>query len=201
MTPELGPSGRWPACSGRRPRRATRSGSASRSGASPRRGRSSWQAGERVEALGFASLFANDHLMPILGDADGPVLGSAGPVFEGWMTLGAWAARTTTHPARRDGLRSGLPQRGPHGQDGDRARSCQRRPGDAGPRRRLARARAPRVRLRDAPPGRPDQPTRRGEPAGPRHARRGDRTARTVGGSAPTTCATIRHRSRHGCRS
>lgn len=55
-------------------------------------------AGERVEALGFASLFANDHLMPILGDADGPVLGSTGPVFEGWMTLGAWAARTTHIP-------------------------------------------------------------------------------------------------------
>jgi alkanesulfonate monooxygenase SsuD/methylene tetrahydromethanopterin reductase-like flavin-dependent oxidoreductase (luciferase family) len=55
-------------------------------------------AGERVEALGFASLFANDHLMPILGDAEGPVLGSQGPVFEGWMTLGAWAARTTRVP-------------------------------------------------------------------------------------------------------
>ena len=62
-------------------------------------------AGERIEALGFASLFANDHLMPILGDADGPVLGAQGPVFEGWMTLGAWAARTTPRPARRDGLR------------------------------------------------------------------------------------------------
>ena len=55
-------------------------------------------AGERIEALGFASLFANDHLMPILGDADGPVLGSQGPVFEGWMTLGAWATRTTHIP-------------------------------------------------------------------------------------------------------
>ena len=55
-------------------------------------------AGQRVEALGFASLFANDHLMPILGDADGPVLGSTGPVFEGWMTLGAWAGRTTRIP-------------------------------------------------------------------------------------------------------
>lgn len=62
----------------------------------------SWQdlmaAGERIEALGFASLFGNDHLMPILGDADGPVLGAQGPVFEGWMTLGAWAARTTRIP-------------------------------------------------------------------------------------------------------
>lgn len=55
-------------------------------------------AGERIEALGFASLFANDHLMPILGDAEGPVLGSSGPVIEGWMTLGAWAARTTRVP-------------------------------------------------------------------------------------------------------
>jgi len=54
--------------------------------------------GERIEALGFASLFANDHLMPILGDAGGPVLGSKGPVFEGWMTLGAWAARTSRLP-------------------------------------------------------------------------------------------------------
>jgi alkanesulfonate monooxygenase SsuD/methylene tetrahydromethanopterin reductase-like flavin-dependent oxidoreductase (luciferase family) len=55
-------------------------------------------AGDRIEALGFASLFANDHLMPILGDADGPVLGAEGPVFEGWMTLAAWAARTSRLP-------------------------------------------------------------------------------------------------------
>lgn len=55
-------------------------------------------AGERIEAMGFASLWANDHLMPILGDADGPVLGPNGPIFEGWMTLGAWAARTTRIP-------------------------------------------------------------------------------------------------------
>jgi alkanesulfonate monooxygenase SsuD/methylene tetrahydromethanopterin reductase-like flavin-dependent oxidoreductase (luciferase family) len=55
-------------------------------------------AGERIEAFGFSSLFGNDHLMPILGDADGPVLGANGPVFEGWMTLGAWAARTSRIP-------------------------------------------------------------------------------------------------------
>jgi len=55
-------------------------------------------AGERVEAMGFSSLWANDHVMPILGDADGPVLGAHGPVFEGWMTLGAWAARTSWIP-------------------------------------------------------------------------------------------------------
>jgi alkanesulfonate monooxygenase SsuD/methylene tetrahydromethanopterin reductase-like flavin-dependent oxidoreductase (luciferase family) len=54
--------------------------------------------GQRVEALGFGSLFANDHLMPILGGADGPIVGSAGPVFEGWMTLAAWAAVTRRVP-------------------------------------------------------------------------------------------------------
>lgn len=56
------------------------------------------RAGQRVEAAGFTSLWANDHMMPIHGDADGPVLGADGPVFEGWMTLGAWAARTTAIP-------------------------------------------------------------------------------------------------------
>lgn len=55
-------------------------------------------AGERVETAGFSSLFANDHMMPILGDANGPVLGAHGPVFDGWMTLGAWAARTSRVP-------------------------------------------------------------------------------------------------------
>ena len=55
-------------------------------------------AGEHVERAGFASLWANDHLMPIQGDENGPVLGADGPVFEGWMTLGAWAARTSRIP-------------------------------------------------------------------------------------------------------
>jgi alkanesulfonate monooxygenase SsuD/methylene tetrahydromethanopterin reductase-like flavin-dependent oxidoreductase (luciferase family) len=55
-------------------------------------------AGERIESLGFSSLFANDHMMPVLGDADGPVVGDPGPVFEGWMTLAGWAARTSRVP-------------------------------------------------------------------------------------------------------
>jgi alkanesulfonate monooxygenase SsuD/methylene tetrahydromethanopterin reductase-like flavin-dependent oxidoreductase (luciferase family) len=54
--------------------------------------------GPRIEALGFASLFANDHFMPILGAGDGPVVGSDGPVFEGWMTLGGWANTTRQIP-------------------------------------------------------------------------------------------------------
>ena len=55
-------------------------------------------AGERIETLGFASLFANDHFMPILGDADGAVVGMDGSVFEGWMTLAGFAARTSRIP-------------------------------------------------------------------------------------------------------
>lgn len=54
--------------------------------------------GERIEELGFSSLFANDHFMPVLGDADGAVVGPAGPVFDGWMVLAGWAARTARVP-------------------------------------------------------------------------------------------------------
>ena len=54
--------------------------------------------GQRIEALGFSSLFANDHLMPILGAADGPVVGSGGPVFEAWMTVAGWATLTRRMP-------------------------------------------------------------------------------------------------------
>lgn len=55
-------------------------------------------AGARIEAMGFSSLFANDHFMPVLGDRDGPVVGPAGPVFDGWMVLAGWAARTSRIP-------------------------------------------------------------------------------------------------------
>jgi alkanesulfonate monooxygenase SsuD/methylene tetrahydromethanopterin reductase-like flavin-dependent oxidoreductase (luciferase family) len=55
-------------------------------------------AGERIESEGFSSLFANDHLMPVLGDADGPVIGPEGPVFDGWMVLAGWAGRTARLP-------------------------------------------------------------------------------------------------------
>jgi alkanesulfonate monooxygenase SsuD/methylene tetrahydromethanopterin reductase-like flavin-dependent oxidoreductase (luciferase family) len=52
----------------------------------------------RIETLGFSSLYANDHFMPILGDANGPLVGSTGPVFEAWMTLAGWAAVTERIP-------------------------------------------------------------------------------------------------------
>jgi len=45
------------------------------------------EAGRRAERLGFDSLWTWDHLYPIVGN---PV----GPIFEGWLTLAAWAQAT-----------------------------------------------------------------------------------------------------------
>ena len=45
------------------------------------------EAGIRVDRLGFSSLWTWDHLYPIVGSDDGPI-------FEGWLTLAAWAERT-----------------------------------------------------------------------------------------------------------
>jgi alkanesulfonate monooxygenase SsuD/methylene tetrahydromethanopterin reductase-like flavin-dependent oxidoreductase (luciferase family) len=51
-----------------------------------------WQslldAGVRADRLGFHSLWAWDHLYPIVGSSDGPFI-------EGYMTLAAWAQATT----------------------------------------------------------------------------------------------------------
>jgi alkanesulfonate monooxygenase SsuD/methylene tetrahydromethanopterin reductase-like flavin-dependent oxidoreductase (luciferase family) len=44
-------------------------------------------AGVRAEALGYDSLWAWDHLYPIVGSAHGPI-------FEGYLTLAGWAAAT-----------------------------------------------------------------------------------------------------------
>jgi alkanesulfonate monooxygenase SsuD/methylene tetrahydromethanopterin reductase-like flavin-dependent oxidoreductase (luciferase family) len=44
-------------------------------------------AARRVDELGYDSLWTWDHLYPIVGDP-------AGPIFEGWMTLAAWAEMT-----------------------------------------------------------------------------------------------------------
>ena len=43
--------------------------------------------GERVDQLGYDSLWTWDHLYPIVGDPHGPI-------FEGYLTLAAWACRT-----------------------------------------------------------------------------------------------------------
>jgi len=44
-------------------------------------------AGVRADRLGYDSLWTWDHLYPIVGD-------SHGPIFEGWLTLAAWAQAT-----------------------------------------------------------------------------------------------------------
>jgi len=45
------------------------------------------EAGIRADTLGFHSLWTWDHLYPIVGSDDGPI-------FEGWLTLAAWAEAT-----------------------------------------------------------------------------------------------------------
>ena len=45
------------------------------------------EAGVRADRLGYDSLWAWDHLYPIIGEPDGPF-------YEGWLTITAWAAST-----------------------------------------------------------------------------------------------------------
>jgi alkanesulfonate monooxygenase SsuD/methylene tetrahydromethanopterin reductase-like flavin-dependent oxidoreductase (luciferase family) len=45
------------------------------------------QAGIRADQLGYTSLWTWDHLYPIVGSDEGPI-------FEGWLTLAAWAQAT-----------------------------------------------------------------------------------------------------------
>ncbi len=45
------------------------------------------EAGTRADRLGYDSLWTWDHLYPIVGSADGPIL-------EGWLTITAWAMAT-----------------------------------------------------------------------------------------------------------
>ena len=45
------------------------------------------QAGIRADELGYTSLWTWDHLYPIVGDSNGPI-------FEGWLTITAWAMAT-----------------------------------------------------------------------------------------------------------
>jgi alkanesulfonate monooxygenase SsuD/methylene tetrahydromethanopterin reductase-like flavin-dependent oxidoreductase (luciferase family) len=45
------------------------------------------EAGQRAERLGYDTLWTWDHLYPIVGSHEGPM-------FEGWLTLAAWAQAT-----------------------------------------------------------------------------------------------------------
>ena len=101
------------------------------------------EAGVRAERLGYDTLWTWDHLYPIVGSCDGPIL-------EGWLTLAAWAQATEPDPDRADGRREHVPRADADREDGDDARPHQPRPGDARDRRRLVRGGArglrPRVR-------------------------------------------------------
>ena len=44
-------------------------------------------AGQRIDRLGYDTLWTWDHLYPIVGNHEGPI-------FEGWMAITAWAATT-----------------------------------------------------------------------------------------------------------
>jgi alkanesulfonate monooxygenase SsuD/methylene tetrahydromethanopterin reductase-like flavin-dependent oxidoreductase (luciferase family) len=46
------------------------------------------EAGRRADQLGYDSLWTWDHLYPIVGSPDGPI-------FEGWLTITAWAGVTS----------------------------------------------------------------------------------------------------------
>ena len=51
-------------------------------------------AGRAIDALGFETLWSNDHFVPALGDE--AIVGRIdGPIFEGWSILMGWAAVTS----------------------------------------------------------------------------------------------------------
>jgi alkanesulfonate monooxygenase SsuD/methylene tetrahydromethanopterin reductase-like flavin-dependent oxidoreductase (luciferase family) len=52
----------------------------------------------RIEALGFSSLWTNDHLLPAAREAAGRPDAPPGPFLEGWVTLAALAALTSRIP-------------------------------------------------------------------------------------------------------
>ena len=95
------------------------------------------EAGVRADRLGYDTLWTWDHLYPIVGSHDGPI-------FEGWLTLAAWA-QATEHV--RIGLMVGANTfREPtaDGEDGHDARPHLERPGD--PRHRRRRGSRPSTR-------------------------------------------------------
>ena len=51
--------------------------------------------GSDIDSLGFDSLWSNDHLLPVIGGGDDLIEAESGPVWDAWMTLMGWAARTT----------------------------------------------------------------------------------------------------------
>jgi alkanesulfonate monooxygenase SsuD/methylene tetrahydromethanopterin reductase-like flavin-dependent oxidoreductase (luciferase family) len=68
-------------------------------------------AGRAIDERGFESLFSNDHFLPPVGPAVKSGGRVDGPVLEGWMVLGGWAA--VTKQVRLGCLVSGAGYRNP----------------------------------------------------------------------------------------
>ena len=115
--------------------------------------------GQRIDALGFDSLWSNDHLLPVAGGGPVALELERGPVWDGWMTLAGWAERTervtlgclvssarlSANPALLVRMATALDH-------------ASRRPGHPRPRGGLARRRASGLRLPVPEPARASRP-------------------------------------------
>ncbi len=157
-------------------------------------GRSLLEAGIRADRLGYDTLWTWDHLYPIQGSSDGPII-------EGWLTLAAWAQATERV---RIGLMVGantFRRPGLDRQDGDDARPHLGWARDPRDRRRLVRggARRLRDRVRERLPGATPLAWR----GAPDHARDAPRRAtdgRRPAATRPPRSGTTRCPSRRTCR-
>ena len=98
------------------------------------------EAGRYADRLGYDSLWTWDHVYPIVGT-------DRGPMYEGWLTITAWAQATTHATVGLMVGREHVPRAVARREDGDDARSHQPRPRGARARRRMVRDRASSLRL------------------------------------------------------
>ena len=150
----------------------------------------------RVDELGYDHLWAWDHLYAIFGDP-------YQPIFEGYLTLAAWAKVTTRV---RLGLLVGavhVPEPGARREEPHDARPPERWTRDRGARRRLVRPRArgrrDRLRQRLRPAARLARRGVRGDP--PAARRRGRHVARGRPLRARRVPRSCRRPSSRTCRS
>ena len=153
-------------------------------------------AAKRVDRLGYAHLWAWDHLYAIFGDP-------YQPIFEGWSLLNAYARETEktrlgllvgANPFRNPGLVAKTAATLDHVSDGRAILGiggAWMEPERHGPRHRLRDGVRPAARLARRIGQRDAAPARRR--VGHVRARRATTSSRT--------CATTRCRSRSGCRS
>jgi F420-dependent oxidoreductase-like protein len=52
-------------------------------------------AGRDAESAGLASVWSNDHFLPLIAGPDGPRPAPPGPIFESWSLLAGWAGVTS----------------------------------------------------------------------------------------------------------